>query len=193
MKGVLGVSRVAAVLATVVVAAAAGGAMVALSDAEETPSQSPAVRARIAAQAAESALGLIKPARGWIRLPSVPRPRAPAGSARAQLENDNLSREERAKLKARATLWVTRSTPRAILAYVRSRLPRDATAHGEFDRWHLARGPPGPIGPNTSDRNPAPRESRILESGIHASASQRRATSAKRWPSRSRGPQTVGS
>jgi hypothetical protein len=148
MKPVLGVPRAAAVLATIVVAAAAGGAMVALSDAEEAPSQSPAMRVRIAVQAAESALGLIKPARGWIRLPSVPlRERRLIGSR--EVEGGNLSREELAKLKARATLWVTRSTPRAILAYVRSRLPRDATADGESTSGTSPR-PVGPIGPNTA-------------------------------------------
>lgn len=147
MKPVLGVPRAAAVLATVVVAAAAGGAMVALSDAEETPPQSPAVRVRIAVQAAESALRLIKPARGWIRLPSVPlRERRLIGSR--AVENDNLSREELAKLETRATLWVTRSTPRAILAYLRSRLPRDATAHGESTAG-TSPPPVGPIGPKT--------------------------------------------
>lgn len=147
MKPMLGAPRAAAVLATIVVAAAAGGAMVALGDAEAAPAQSTSMRARIAAQAAESALGLIKPAQGWTRLPTVPlRERRLIGSR--AVEGGNLSHEERAKLKARATLWVTRSIPRAILAYVRSRLPHDATAHGESTAGTSPR-PVGPIGPNT--------------------------------------------
>lgn len=148
MKGVLGVSRVAAVLATVAVVAIAGAAMVAFA-AAETPSQSPAVRGHIALEAAVSTLGLIKPARSWIRLPGVPvRERRWIGSR--ALENDELSREERSKLQARATFWVTRSTPQAILAYVRSRLPRDATAHGEFTSG-TSPAPAGPPGPHTSE------------------------------------------
>jgi hypothetical protein len=105
------------------------------------------MRVRIAAQAAESALGLVKPAQGWTRLSTVPlRERRLIGSA--AVEGGNLSHEERAKLKARATLWVTRSTPRAILAYVRSRLPHDAKAQGESTAGTSPR-PVGPIGPNT--------------------------------------------
>ena len=97
MKPVLGVPRAATVLATIVVAATAGGTMVALGDAEEASSQSTAMRVRIAAQAAESALGLVKPAQGWTRLPTVPlRERRLIGSR--AVESGNLSHEERAKL-----------------------------------------------------------------------------------------------
>jgi hypothetical protein len=147
MKPMLRVPRAAAVLATILVATATGGAMVALGDAEDAPAQSPAMRVRIAAQAAESALGLVKPAQGWIRLPTVPlRDRRLIGSR--AVESGNLSHEERAKLKAHATLWVTSSTPRAILAYVRSRLPHDAKAQGESTVGTSPR-PVGPPGPNT--------------------------------------------
>jgi hypothetical protein len=147
MKPVLVVPRAATVLATIVVAATAGGTMVALGDAEEAPSQSTAMRVRIAAQAAASALGLVKPAQGWTRLPTVPlRERRLIGSR--AVESGNLSHEERAKLEAHATLWVTRSTPRAILAYVRSRLPHDAKAQGESTAGTSPR-PVGPPGPNT--------------------------------------------
>jgi len=147
MKPVLVVPRAATVLATIVVAATAGGTMVALGDAEEASSQSTAMRVRIAAQAAESALGLVKPAQGWTRLPTVPlRERRLIGSR--AVESGNLSHEERAKLEAHATLWVTRSTPRAILAYVRSRLPHDAKAQGESTAGTSPR-PVGPPGPNT--------------------------------------------
>jgi hypothetical protein len=135
-----------AVLATVVVAAVAGGATAVLA-AAETPAQSPAARAEKALKAAESTLALIKPARSWIRLPSVPaRERRLIGSRAT--ENVDLSREERGKLQSRATLWVTRSTPRAILAYIRSQLPRDARALGETT-FGTSPPPPGPIGPNT--------------------------------------------
>jgi hypothetical protein len=131
------------------VAAAAGGAMVTLGDAEEAPSQSPGGRAQIALQAAESTLGLIKPAQSWIRLPRVPvRDRRWIGSR--ALENGGLSREQRAKLQARATFWVTRSKPRAILAYVRSQLPLDATADGESTSG-TSPPPAGPPGPHTSE------------------------------------------
>jgi hypothetical protein len=147
MKPVLGVPRAATVLATIVVVAIAAGTMVALGDAEEAPAQSTSMRVRIAAQAAESALGLVKPAQGWTRLATVPlRERRLIGSG--AVEGGNLSHEERTKLKARATLWVTRSTPRAILAYVRSRLPHDATAQGESTAG-TSPPPVGPPGPNT--------------------------------------------
>jgi hypothetical protein len=140
------VPRAVAVLATVVVAAVAGLARVALA-AAETPTQSPALRAQIAANAAEATLRLIKPARGWIALAGVPaRERRLIGSRAT--ENVDLSREERAKLRSRATLWVTRSTPRAILTYVRSQLPRDARPQGE-STLGTSPPPPGPIGPNT--------------------------------------------
>ncbi len=133
------------VLATVVVLA--GGATVALA-AAETPGQPAGMRAGIALKAAESTLRLIKPARSWTRLASVPaRERRLIGSTAT--ENDDLSREERAKLQSRATIWVTKATPRTILTYVRSQLPRDATAHGESSSG-TSSAPPGPIGPHTS-------------------------------------------
>jgi len=134
-----------AVLATVVVIA--GGGTVALT-AAETPTPPASVRAGIALKAAESMLQLIKPARSWTRLASVPpRERRLIGSTAT--EDDNLSREERAKLQSRSTIWVTRATPRTILTYVRSHLPRDATAHGESSSG-TSPAPSGPIGPNTS-------------------------------------------
>jgi hypothetical protein len=142
------VSRATAALAIGAFAAAAGWATFSFAHAAEPPSQSPAVRVQIAVQTAESTLRLVKPARSWLRLPGVPlRERRLIGSR--ALENDNLSREERAKLQTRATFWITRSTPRAILAYVRSKLPRDATAHGESSSG-TSYAPSGPIGPNTS-------------------------------------------
>ncbi len=133
------------VLATVVVLA--GGATVALT-AAETPGQAAGMRAGIALKAAESTLRLIKPARRWTRLTSVPvRERRLIGSTAT--ENDDLSREERAKLQSRATIWVTKATPQTILAYVRAQLPRDATAQGESSSG-TSSAPPGPIGPQTS-------------------------------------------
>ncbi len=102
-------------------------------------------------------LRLVTPARSWTRLPGVPgREQRLIGSGAT--ENDNLSREERAKLETRATLWVTRSTPRAILAYVRSRLPRDATAQGESSSGtsHTRPGRPGPNPSAEVERNYKP-------------------------------------
>ncbi|MGH2833016.1 MAG: hypothetical protein ACRDK2_09585 [Solirubrobacteraceae bacterium] len=131
-------------LATVAVT---GGAMVALT-AAETRAQSPAGRAQIALEAAESTLRLIKPARNWSHLARVPeRERRLIGSSAT--ENDDLSRQERAKLRSRATIWVTEVRPRAILTYVRSQLPRDATAHGESSSG-TSYARPGPPGPHTS-------------------------------------------
>ncbi len=148
MGRVPGVPRAVAVLATVVVVAVAGGATVAFA-AAETPAQSPAGRSQIALEAAVSTLRLVKPARSWTRLPGVPgRERRLIGSGAT--EDDNLSREERGKLETRATLWATRSTPRAILAYVHSRLPRDATAQGESSSG-TSYTRPGPPGPHTSE------------------------------------------
>ncbi len=147
MKCVPGVPRVAAVLATAAVVAVVGAAMVA-SAAAETQAQSPAGRSQIALEAAVSTLRLVKPARSWTRLPGVPgRERRLIGSGAT--EDDNLSREERGKLQTRATLWATRSAPPAILAYVRSRLPRDATAQGESSSG-TSYTRPGPPGPTTS-------------------------------------------
>jgi hypothetical protein len=148
MKPVLGVPRAVAVLVSVaVVAVVAGGATAALAIAE-TPAQSPAERAEIALTAAESTLRLIQAGRTWNRLPSVPvRERRLIGSRATQ--NEYLSPEERAKLESRAKLWVTKATPRAILTYVRSQLPHDATAHGESSSG-TSPPPIGPIGPNTS-------------------------------------------
>lgn len=128
------------------VVAVAGGTM-ALA-AAEPPTQSSTGRPQIALQAAESTLRLIKPARSWTRLAGVPGGERRLIGSRAT-ENDELSREERAKLKTHATLWITSSTPRAVLAYVRSQLPRDAIAHGEQSSG-TSYAPPGPIGPNTS-------------------------------------------
>jgi hypothetical protein len=132
------------VLATVVVLP--GGATVART-AAETPGQPAGVRAGIALKAAESTLRLIKPARSWTRLASVPaRERRLIGATATEID---ISREERAKLQSRATIWVTKATPRTILTYVRSQLPRDATAHGESSSG-TSSAPPGPIGPHTS-------------------------------------------
>jgi len=137
--------KAVAVLATVM--AIAAGGTVALT-AAETPAPPAGTRAEIALKAAESTLRLIKPARSWTHLASVPvRERRLIGSTTT--ENDNLSREERAKLQSRATIWVTKATPRTILTYVRSHLPRDATAHGQSSSG-TSSAPPGPIGPNTS-------------------------------------------
>ena len=136
--------KVLVVLATVVVLP--GGATVAPT-AAETPGQPAGMRAGIALKAAESTLLMIKPARSWTRLASVPaRERRLIGEP--VTEND-LSREERAKLQSRATIWVTKATPRAILTYVRSQLPRDATGQGESSSG-TSSAPPGPIGPHTS-------------------------------------------
>jgi hypothetical protein len=135
------------VLATLGVVAAAAGAT-APTTAAETPAPSSAGREQVALEAAATALRLVKPARSWTRLPGVPRrERGLVGSGAT--EDDDLSREERGKLERRATLWVTRSAPRAILAYVGSHLPRDAIARGESSSG-TAHAPPGPPGPNTS-------------------------------------------
>ena len=131
------------VVATVVVVAAAGGAT-AVPTAAEAPAPSPSGRAQVALEAAVTTLRLVRPARSWARLPGVPRrERGLIGSSAT--ENLDLSREERGKLERRATLWVTRSTPRAILAYVGSHLPRDATPQGESSSGtsHAKPGPPG--------------------------------------------------
>jgi len=133
-------------LATVLVGGGAAGAMTTRGEAEDIQPTPTSMRAQVALQAAESALGLVKPARGWTRLASVPaRERRLLGS----VDSGNLSREETAKLETRTTLWVTRSTPRAILAYVHSRLPRDTKAQGE-ESSGTSHTRPGPPGPNTS-------------------------------------------
>jgi hypothetical protein len=133
------------VLATMVVVA--GGGTVALT-AAEPPGQPGGMRAAIALGAAESTLRLIKPAHSWTHLASVPAHERRLLSSTAT-ENGDLSREERAKLQSRVTIWVTKATPRTILTYVRSHLPRDATAYEESSSG-TSSAPPGPIGPNTS-------------------------------------------
>ena len=156
MKCVPGVPRAAIVLATVVVVAGVGWTTVVVC-AAEVPAQSPSGRSQIALEAAMSTLRLVEPARSWTRLPGVPaHERRLIGSGAT--ENDNLSREERGKLETRATLWATRWTPRAIKAYVRSRLPRDATTHGESSGGtsHAAPGPPGPNTSREIERNYKP-------------------------------------
>jgi hypothetical protein len=132
------------VLATAV--ALTGSATVAAT-ATEMPAQPAGTRAGIALKAAESTLRLFKPARSWTRLTSVPAHERRLIGAPAT--ENNLSREERAKLQSRATIWATKATPRTILAYVRSQLPRDAKALGESSSG-TSSAPPGPIGPKTS-------------------------------------------
>jgi hypothetical protein len=108
---------------------------------------SAAGRAEVAAQAAKATLQLLAPAHSWRRLAEVPPRERPLIGEEVPAP---ASSEERGKTQTRASVWVTRSTPREVIAYVRSRLPRDAQLMGESSSG-TASPRTGPIGPDPGE------------------------------------------
>ena len=159
-------------LATVVVLA--GGATVALT-AAETPGQPAGMRAGIALKAAESTLRLIKPARRWTRLASVPvRERRLIGSY-CDGKRRPESRRTREAPVARDDMGHQGDTANDPGLRPLSAAPGRDSAGGIELRHLVCAARPDRAEHEHGNRTPL--QTRTLEGGIHGPSGQRRATS----------------